>query len=517
MSGAQERPLVMKLDQWKGQNSQASRSAIDDQELYWSENLLPVGPGNLVMLPDNGPAIWDGVSGETITAPYAYVRSGQRYAIAFTSDGAAHEITLPGGTATVVAAAGTFSPATGYLPRVAAWGNSGILIVSSQTNGYWAWDGTLYASGDASPSWLNGGTPTNMPTGIKGNAITIYQSRAIVADGNKVSISAPSNGATFASSNGGTTFTSSDAFLQQAFMDLQQSSGFLYLFGDSSVNALSNLQTAGSPSVTTFYNANVDPQVGHAFPTPGVPFGRALIFGNSTGVFALLGGAARKISDKMDGLFATLDATVVPSFALAYLSGVKCLVVCLKCTRTVDGKSGNLLLIWDGEKWCVATQTAAMLQITMSMQDSAPQVWGTDGTKLYQCFGGSPSTIAARLVTKLYQGPDPLALKMLRSVFLDMNGEAAKATITVQTERGTQQAEATVSPVATWFNSSGDVATWSNNVPETVSWGYSGEQVIGQGISGTGLLFGFDTTLDATSLAVVRMMATFDNVTDIGR
>ncbi|MGH7995642.1 MAG: hypothetical protein ACREFX_04745, partial [Opitutaceae bacterium] len=213
MSGSASRTSLFQLTEFKGQNNQAGRSAIDDQEMWWSENLQPIGAGNLQLLNDSGAPVWTTSGGTTITAFYCYVRGAQRYAIAFVSDGSAYEVALPSGSATEIAGAGTFSSTSPYVPRIAAWGSSGILILT--TGGYWAWDGTLYAAGAASPSWLNGGTATNMPSGVSGNAVTVYQSRVIVENGPATSISAPSNGADFSASAGGTQFTSSDPFLQR--------------------------------------------------------------------------------------------------------------------------------------------------------------------------------------------------------------------------------------------------------------------------------------------------------------
>lgn len=515
MSGS--RTQLFQLTEFKGQNNQAGRSAIDDQEMYWSENLQPIGPGNLALLGDSGSAIWTASGSLKVVAFYCYVRGSQRYAIVFQSDGSAVEITLPGGTATTVAGAGTFSSSSPYVPRIAPWGSSGILILT--TGGYWAWDGTLHAAGAASPSWLNGGTATNMPSGVSGNAITVYQSRAIIANGAKISISAPSNGATFAASSGGTTFASSDPFLQQSFMDLLQSSGFLYLFGDSSVNALSNVQTttpsSGSP-VTTFYNANVDPQVGNAYPFAGTAFGRALCFANPVGIFALLGGAAQKVSHKLDNLWATVTTSVVPSLGIAVLNGVKCLVALAQVTD-VFGTLRTLLMIWDGGKWFVASQTTAPVQIATSMNFSNPQLWATDGAHLYQCFAASPSGRTARLTTKMYAGQDPLAVKSMRSVFLDMTGSAATATVTADSDRGQAQATVAVSPDAVWTNGSDQTVTWENSSSEDVTWNYSGEQIQGAALSASGLLLGLDIAFTAKALNVVRVAASFDELAVIGR
>ena len=57
--------------------------------------------------------------------------------------------------------------------------------------------------------------------------------------------------ADFSTAVGGGNFTSSDSFLKIGFSRLVQSNGFLYLFGDSSINYISGVQTSGVTPTTT--------------------------------------------------------------------------------------------------------------------------------------------------------------------------------------------------------------------------------------------------------------------------
>src|SRR5208283_3651634 len=117
------------------------------------------------------------------------------------------------------------------------------------------------------------------------------------------SVSAPDSVWDFSLSDGAAFEDTVDSYLQVAYKGVRQSSGYLYLFGDKSVNVISNVATAGTPTITTFNNQNVDPQAGLSWRDTLQDFGRAELMANTVGVFGLYGGAATKVSAKMDGVF----------------------------------------------------------------------------------------------------------------------------------------------------------------------------------------------------------------------
>src|SRR5262249_32932488 len=136
----------------------------------------------------------------------------------------------------------------------------------------------------------------------------------------------------------------------------KQSNGFLYSFGDSSINVISNVQTGGSPVTTTLNNQNVDPQVGTIWPGTVHAFGRGIMFANPSGVYALYGGAAEKVSDKLDGLFADANfTTTIPSAGVATIFGVRTFIYNMFTTDYL-GVNRNIMCLWDGKKWFLASQ-----------------------------------------------------------------------------------------------------------------------------------------------------------------
>ena len=120
-----------------GVNTKANRTAIKEDEFSWLENAMPIGHGNLKIVP--APTT---VTGVTFTASVVYSIyanvNNVNYYLAFLSSGAFEVVNLATNTKTVVGAAATFSTS-----GVAAtqWNNTLVLIIDP-SKGYFTWDGT---------------------------------------------------------------------------------------------------------------------------------------------------------------------------------------------------------------------------------------------------------------------------------------------------------------------------------------------------------------------------------------
>lgn len=131
-----------------GLNTEASRPAIDDEELAWCDGFMPIGAGNLRTL-------W-GLSASFYTASGSlpYIVSFETasigttvYVIVFLSNGAIVAVNYGAGTSSVISAAGTIvNPARGN-QSVTQWGGQYIIIVAASqpsNNGLFVWDGTTF-------------------------------------------------------------------------------------------------------------------------------------------------------------------------------------------------------------------------------------------------------------------------------------------------------------------------------------------------------------------------------------
>lgn len=146
---------------FKGLNTKANRTAIDETEFSWLENAMPVGYANLKIIPtySNLTSTFANAATSLFSASINLVD----YIIGFESNGAAEAINLATDTKVTIAAAGTFSNAG---VNVTEWKNDRILI-ADPANGYYTWDGTnLISINSVGAIYItNGGTGyTSAPT-----------------------------------------------------------------------------------------------------------------------------------------------------------------------------------------------------------------------------------------------------------------------------------------------------------------------------------------------------------------
>lgn len=268
------------------------------------------------------------------------------------------------------------------------------------------------------------GTVSLMPFGIYGNSIETYQNSIFVANKNKVLFTAPGTLSEFASSLGGGSFIASDNFLRFNVVSIKQATGFLYLLADSSINVLSNLQTSVTNNVanTTFNNSNVDPQIGCSWRDTAVTFGRALMFANPTGVYALYGGAAQKVSQQLDGLFANADWSVTPTAAINLIYGVPVFLFSFRTRDPFQGQMRTMMFGWDGQKWFAASQIKVPSFLSTQEINSQLTTWGTDGTNLFPLFQTPSDALTKTFQTKLRTAPAHIINKQVNAVYVSAQG-----------------------------------------------------------------------------------------------
>jgi hypothetical protein len=369
----------------------------------------------------------------------------------FLSDGTIEEVDLNTSTVTGLRAAGAiWEPiAPQYWASAKVWrpafygsgaGQQGGVLFGSP-KGLYAWDGaTLSKPGDPAPDWLTDLAETDptapippMPSGLPGiYAMEVYQSRLWVAGKDVISFSAPSNGADFSTTSGGGSFGYFGDRLVYSYMDLHAVAGYMFVFGDSSTDLISNIQLTGagtpeSPYTTNFNYENVDPQVGQRFPRPVGVIGRYMLMFNMAGFFLMQGGDAQPIGDKTTNIWNTLDTSqYYPTFATATMHGFR---VVLANGRFTDpwGVTRNLLLMYHPtrghEFWSVASQTVQLTNIGTYEQDSGPHAYGTDGTHLYRLFDHPDPTLIKRYASKALrgQGNAQLTIKNFKRLYCEVD------------------------------------------------------------------------------------------------
>ena len=461
---ADNQPELLTIEEWRGLNQQNRRASIDVNEEFWNENLFAIGPGNLRSCWGPSSPIYTAPAGYTIRRIFfGYVgypvtptqpppgRLGWMFLDNGTPQGLVEQVDLD--TQQVTSIGQIWQPiAPKYWGDAVVWRPSfygqvagqvgGVVFGSPQ--GLYAWDGAnLSSPGDMAPDWLTDeaetGTPpitgpTIMPSGLPGiYTMEVYNARLWVAGKDVISYSAPSNGADFSTINGGGSFGYFGSKLTYSFMDLAASSGYLYVFGDSSTDVISNVQLVGSgtptdPYVTNFTYSNVDPQVGQRFPRWVGRIGRFFTMYNGAGIFFMSGSDAEMIGEKTSNIYFTLDTSLYyPTMAAANMFGFR---VMLCNGRFTDpwGVTRNLILMWHPTPqgnafWSIASQNLELTHIGFYEDNSVITPYGTDGTHLYKLFAQPDPALPKRLSTQALHGKGTamLAIKNWKRVYMELH------------------------------------------------------------------------------------------------
>lgn len=322
----------------------------------------------------------------------------------YTGSATVQFITGPGGNTTAAGGVVVYTPTS-----------IGSVIVSNSGQDYTSAPAVEVQPGANNSAYA---TVSLMPFGVSGSAMETYLSRvwivnpatdpfSTVPPGGNYSVSAPGSIFDFATSDGGVAGLNTDSFLQRRYVGVRQSSGYLYFFGDGSISVVSNVSTSGTPTTTTFNYQNVDPQAGLDWRDSLQDFGRSTIIGNATGIYGLYGGAATKISGKLDALFVNavfppVEGAVTPTSGIATLFNIKHYLCLLSVIDPDTSAQRNVMLTWNEKDWVVTSQTVNLVQIATQKRASSYTTWGTDGTGLYPLFQRPSSSLVKRLDTKFY-------------------------------------------------------------------------------------------------------------------
>lgn len=354
-----------------------------------------------------------------------------------------------------------------------------------------------------------------MPFGIKGTSIATYQERTWVGYQTKFSYTGPDSVSDFSTAFGGGSKKITDSFLKERLVALYQANGFLYRFGDSSINVISNVQTS-TGGTTSFNDSNVDPQIGTAWRDSVIALGRALVFANPTGVYALVGGAAEKVSGPLDGLFAKASFNTpgasgkTPTAFVANVFGIR--VYGLLFTTVVPGGSGSLediIACWDGQRWFIYTPT--LLYSILAAQEINSELTGWIATTggIYQAFENPSDELVKTFATKIVAMLTYINTSQVTDVYFiaqDDAGSGGTVDISIDTETGSGAVHTTdVSTFLTWIGAGGAELTWTGLASAPLMFTSAGLTVNGYNDVNFGQLVGATVTTDMPDVIFISL------------
>ena len=143
MATAEQKKSYQVIKQFKGLNTKANRTAIDETEFSWLENAMPISYANLKIVPAQ--STLNVIFSHPVTYFFSANINLTDYLIAFESDGSAEYVDVVAGTKRTMAPAGTFNSAEGAGINISQWKNERV-IIADPTKGYFTWDGNSVVS-----------------------------------------------------------------------------------------------------------------------------------------------------------------------------------------------------------------------------------------------------------------------------------------------------------------------------------------------------------------------------------
>lgn len=492
---------IIVFSKFEGMNTQSDRHDLMEEKAAWMENLQPIGPNNLLVVP--APANALATLAHVITREYYFNAANTDYEINILSDGSAVAVINPGGTTVNIAPASTFS----LSPDITQWNTERILI-ADPTAGYCTWDGTVFVkSGGLSPNIqvTAGGSGYTSPTvTVAGGAgagatftatqvggvvtkITLTNAGTGYLPGDTVTLTVhdggPGTGATatahvwptlvvppttlavfqgrvwLAAGNIGTyTGTGADynGVGYDDFLAADAAGSFTIQDPDlvHSITALRSLNNylfiVGDASVkqignisvtgttTSFTIVTLSSDQGTLFRDTVVSFNRLVLFANTVGVYAVFGTSVEKISDDMDGIFRLVDFTQLPTAAVNDINNIHCFLLLVKYNDPIQG-ARSLILAFMNKKWFVMSQGAALKLINTANVKGKTLTFGTSGTDVTQILSDATKDIAIRLSTSLTSHGKPFVSKnMIRYAVVQSANNQNTLSIMLESERAAE-------------------------------------------------------------------------------
>ena len=508
-----------------GVNTKANRTSIKETEFAWLENAMPIGHGNLRIVP--APTT---VSSVTFGSTVYYAQYGDigttNYYLAFQTDGRCEAVNVATNVKTTVGAPGTFS-ASGV--QSSQWNNT-LVIIIDPTNGYFQWDGTNlvkvgsltftlsgtgsgYTTATASVAVPNqtGGTRAVISLATNGTAITSvsaygtglttgtgytsvpavtitsagsgqtitaaivsqpgtciasFSGRVWIASGRTLYYTAAGTSNDFYSATSGNIIFN-DSTLIGNITQLVSANNFLYVFGADSINVISDVRISTSTGTTLYTNTNISASVGSDQPYAMMPYFRSIVFMNRYGVYALVGSTTSKISDALDGLFPYIDFTKTVSAGQVLVYNILCACFNFYYTGTsgTQGAAQYIQAVFFDKKWFFTYQGAVKYIVSIPV-NGAGIIYSTTGTDLQTMYQSNTVALSSRIQSALMSMGNVIRDK----VALKWGVEAVLGSTTGNNLSVTVDSENTSATSTTTTATNFTLVTWVNNAGTTVSW-----------------------------------------------
>jgi hypothetical protein len=336
-----------------------------------------------------------------------------------------------------------------------------------------------------------------------GSTVSTFSGRVWVGNARTESFSAPNSYTDFTTANSGGSFIITDETLVSNIFATITANNFLYIFGSSSINVISDVRIGtGSPAPTLFSNTNISAQIGSVLPSSIFVFGRIIAFATPYGFYALSGTTPQKISDNLDGIMPLIDFTKPISGGIANIYSI----LCIAFSFTYKDPAGTrpLLAIFFGKKWFFASQGSGISFIAPAFQSSVPTLFGTDGTNIWKLFSDTTSNISTKIATALWPLKGATRMKETQKAGVEITTAAISTAVTLNLDSdfGSIPVNISSSNTGQWINAAMTVGNWINAASTQGGWLTSGFLIYQGDSEMKGRYVGYTMTSSAPQYAI---------------
>lgn len=476
-----EEPLRRKaFRQWKGVVTTAARNALPEDAWFHLENLQPIGPANARTINDISASLFDYAT-DTIYWSRQFNLAGVDYIISFSTNGKVFAYNIGAGTSAQINAVPTLL--SGSSSRMDQWKNQILLIIDS--SGYYYWDGTTFAtiSGSGAPS---AGTDIAVAFG----RVWIVNGRVLFfsgADGFANGVPAIPDATNYwLVANGAGFVNLTDPILRSSVKRLYAADGYLYYFGESSIHVISDVYvpSGASPPTPLFSNLPIQSALGSTLPGSIFSFNRELTLANKTGIWAVRGVTAERISADIDGTWQFADFSQPIFGGTVSVNNIDTRAMLMKrLNDPIFGSNTILCLYWD-QKWWFANFGAITILVPVIL-DGLQVLYGFIGNKLYQLFSRTDRSPVSKFITALWPMDDPLQDKQVirAGVEVKIISLTTQLSLSADTPNNSYALPNTAGfGTISWINSGAQIVQWQNNALSIVAW-FTGQYLLYSGAS----------------------------------
>jgi hypothetical protein len=504
-----ERPLQhFWLQRFLAVDTTDSRLALMDNACFYDLlNVQPVGFSNLHSVRDASGVLADFGAHHVYRTwnvhlnPGNQLGAGKEYLICWATDGTLWAYDVAAQTNTQIGS--NIDSAN----DVAQFDWTTALIVAK--NGYWYWNGTgqIQPISNGPPATTvtlpDGSTATADSAPSGGNAIAVYQGMVWIAQGRQLLYSVPNNFVNFNTTAGGGWSGLTDSTLKSDVTALFAANGYLYLFGATSVDALSDVYYPVNPATgqqlatPSFTKLNLNAIVGTDQPQSIMAYQRLVLFANRMGIWMIYGSTIERISgfdpnnnylSSIDGTWQYLSFDEVTGVAQATqsASGGQVMSNALLCAAFLVYRKGDpifgtgpVMMMYQadmagGKWWSADTDVGPLTYICTALVNNQPALFGFANNKLYQLFADPASAPAARLMTGLWDLQDPLtdkqAIRAGIRMMLAGNPDRVGVKVMMDTVKDSYPISLSLIGLPEWTNQPNQLAEWQTPGGTEVDW-----------------------------------------------